>query len=236
MELRDGAPVTGRNGLQGRLDLRGHSGDDGQVLLALEDGRQVLLPASVLVPYGDGSYAVPLAPEDLRRADGATTAATGQAATVQAAQTAGSAHTVQAASAGVREQETLVVPVLEEHLQVGKRRVEGGGVRVSTVVHEREVVVDQPLHREEVDVERVPIGRVVDQPTAPRQEGDVLIIPLYEEVLLVEKRLMLKEEVRISRRQFEAREPQRVVLRTEEARVERLDPHDRVEGGERNAA
>ena len=57
-----------------------------------------------------------------------------------------------------------------------------------------------PLFREDCDVERVPIKRMIDQPAEVRQEGDTLIIPLMEEVLVVEKRLMLREELHIRRR------------------------------------
>lgn len=53
--------------------------------------------------------------------------------------------------------------------------------------------------------------------------GDVMIVPLLEEVLVVEKRLMLKEELHISKRRTEVHNPQRVILRSEEVTVERID-------------
>ena len=55
-----------------------------------------------------------------------------------------------------------------------------------------------------------------------RSEEDTLIIPVLEEVLVVEKRLLLKEEVRITKRE-ETHTPQRVTLRREEAAVERIN-------------
>ncbi len=57
-----------------------------------------------------------------------------------------------------------------------------------------------PLFREDCEVERVQVKRMLDQPAEIRQEGDTLIIPLMEEVLVVEKRLMLREELHIKRR------------------------------------
>jgi uncharacterized protein (TIGR02271 family) len=81
-----------------------------------------------------------------------------------------------------------------------------------------------------VVIERVPINRVVEAPIAARSEEDTLIIPLLEEVLVVEKRLLLKEEVRITKRQVETHMPQRVTLRREEATVE----HSNQEGDEHN--
>ena len=115
-----------------------------------------------------------------------------------------------------------VVPVIEEALQVGRESVETARVRVSKVVREREEVVDQPTKTEQVTVERVPVNRFVEQAPAPRQEGDTLVLPVMEEVLVVERRLMLKEEVRITRRSTETRNPQAVTLRSEDVRIERL--------------
>jgi uncharacterized protein (TIGR02271 family) len=76
----------------------------------------------------------------------------------------------------------------------------------------------------------VPINRVVDGPISVRSEEDTLVIPLLEEVLVVEKRLLLKEEVRITKRRVETHMPQRVTLRREEAVVERVNR----EGDKRN--
>ena len=76
--------------------------------------------------------------------------------------------------------------------------------------------------REEVEVERVPIRRVVDGPVPIRDEDGTTIIPILEEVLVVEKRLMLKEELHIRKHRVETHQPQRVTLRREEARIERL--------------
>jgi stress response protein YsnF len=78
-----------------------------------------------------------------------------------------------------------------------------------------------PLSRERVEVERVAVNRIVEQAPAVRTEGDVTIIPVLEEVLVVEKRLMLREEVRLVRRREETREQQTVTLRKEEVEVTR---------------
>ena len=87
--------------------------------------------------------------------------------------------------------------------------------------------MDEPLWREDVDITRVPVQRVVDGPIPVCTEGDTTIISLVEEVLVVEKRLMLTEELHLRTRRRETRPPQRVTLRREEARVERL-PHTAV--------
>ena len=59
----------------------------------------------------------------------------------------------QAAAQATGEQ--AVIPVMEERLDVRTRRLETGLVRISKTVQEREQVVDEPLVREEIQVERV---------------------------------------------------------------------------------
>ena len=90
------------------------------------------------------------------------------------------------------------IPRVAEEIDVQKRRVETGRVRATKVVRERQEVVDEPLARDEVDVQRVAVNRVVAGSVGTRQEGDTLIIPLLEEVLVVEKRLLVREELRIT--------------------------------------
>jgi uncharacterized protein (TIGR02271 family) len=120
--------------------------------------------------------------------------------------------------------DTRVIPLVEEVLDVRRRRVETGKVRITKVVHEREEEVNAPRVHEEVTVERVTLNRMVDAPVSARQEGDTLIIPLLEEVVVMEKRLMVKEELRITKRRIEEHESQQVMLRREEVVIERLDP------------
>jgi uncharacterized protein (TIGR02271 family) len=66
----------------------------------------------------------------------------------------------------------------------------------------------------------------VEAPVAARQEGDTLIIPVYEEILVVEKRLVLKEEIRITKRHIDATEQARVLLREEHVDIEELGDED----------
>ena len=116
----------------------------------------------------------------------------------------------------------VVIPLVAEMLTVGKREVETGRVRFSTTVTERVETVDEPLSRTEVEVRRVPMGRFVDAAPAVRYEGDTMIVSIMEEVLVVEKRLRVKEEVYIVQKREEYRSPQQVTLRTETLSEERL--------------
>jgi uncharacterized protein (TIGR02271 family) len=112
------------------------------------------------------------------------------------------------------------IPVAREELEVEKRQVETGRVHVRKVVHEHDELVDESLLRDEIEVERVAVNRVVDEPAEIRREGDVLVIPVLEEVLVVQRQLVLKEELRVRRHAVDAPHRQRVVLRSEEVIVE----------------
>lgn len=116
--------------------------------------------------------------------------------------------------------ETLVIPIFEETLRVDVRKVEER-VSVRTKVHERDEVVETMLRGDTLDIERVKLDQVVQTAPSVREEGDLLIIPVLEEVLVVEKRLILREEIRIRRTQQTRPAEQTVRLRREEAIVER---------------
>jgi uncharacterized protein (TIGR02271 family) len=170
-----------------------------QAVVQTESGQQILIPTDILVQQPDGSYYLPLRLAEL--------------------EPYGSEHSVS-------QDEPIVVPVLAEELEVQKRPVETGKVRITKVVHERETVVDEPLVHDNVAITRVPIQRVVDGPVPVREENDTTIISVVEEVLVVEKRWMLREEIHIRKQRMETHQPQRITLHSEEVQVERIPQAD----------
>ena len=130
-----------------------------------------------------------------------------------------------------------VIPLLAEEVAVSKQVVETGRVQVARVTHEREQLIDELLAHETVEINRTPIGRQVDTMPAIRDEGDTLVIPIVEEVLVIERRLLLKEEVRVRRVRSTERHLERVTLRHHEAVVTRLpvEPPAAGEGPEASA-
>jgi len=133
-------------------------------------------------------------------------------------------------SDAVRDARGLVIPVVEEQLEVSRERVETGRVRISKTVEAREVVVDDPLKRETVRVEHVPFNQVVTgEVPKVREEGDVTVIPILEERVVTRTELVLVEEVRIHRDRSEYHDPQRVTLRKEVVAVERFDEDGRAQ-------
>jgi stress response protein YsnF len=115
-----------------------------------------------------------------------------------------------------------VIPLFEESLSVSRRVVPTSRVQVSRVTHSHEHLVDELLERERVEVERVAIDKPIDRMPSVREEGDCLIFPVVEEVLKIERVLVLKEEVRIRRVKGTERYQERVTLRKQEAVVNRL--------------
>ena len=164
-----------------------------QLVIAFADGSHLVVPEDVLVAQPDGTYHLRLNQSALK-------------------------ESVTALGAD----EPLVIPVVAEELTVEKRQVTRGTVRIHTRVETREEVVDEPLQHEEVTVERVPVNALVDGETpTPHYENEVFVIPILEEVLVVQKRLVLKEEIRVTRRRTTVSRPQQVTLRREVVEIER---------------
>src|SRR5215204_587775 len=113
-------------------------------------------------------------------------------------------------STATSRNEQLVIPVLTEELNVRREKVLTGGVRIHKTVAERTETVNEPVLQEEVRVERVPVNQVVSEAPPVRYEGDTIIVPLLEEVMVVEKRLVLREEVRITKTSEKVQKPQEV--------------------------
>jgi uncharacterized protein (TIGR02271 family) len=127
-----------------------------------------------------------------------------------------------------RDERTTIVPVIEEIAQIEKRTVHKGGYRITKHVSTRQETVDELLRDQHVTVERRPMGRRLEGPDIPEQryEGDVLVIPVVEEILVTEKHLVLVEEIRITRLQATHRNSHQVTLRKEEVSIERLEADD----------
>jgi uncharacterized protein (TIGR02271 family) len=116
--------------------------------------------------------------------------------------------------------ELTKVPFTEEVISVSKQEVITGRVRIRTVTESTDELVQQELDTAHVSVTRIPINRIVDQAPAPRTEGDLTIVPVLEEVLVVETKLLLREEVHIRRTLTKETVQQSVTLRKQRAVIE----------------
>ncbi|AMR29765.1 hypothetical protein A0257_13670 [Hymenobacter psoromatis] len=120
-----------------------------------------------------------------------------------------------------------MLPIIEEHVTIRREVVETGRVVITKRVHAADEQVVVPVQHDEVHYERVPLNQTLPAGAVapgPRQEGDTLIIPVLREVAVVEKRLLLVEELRITKRQITTEHTEPMHLQREEVLVERLPP------------
>jgi hypothetical protein len=89
---------------------------------------------------------------------------------------------------------------------------------------EDQTTIDPSVFKEDVEVQRVPVNRVLDAPAEPRVEDGVTIIPVMEERLKVEKQLFLREEIRIVKKRTSMRDPRLVALAKELADASSREP------------
>lgn len=187
------ARIVDARGRQVSLVSLDQAGADALALVQVANGPQARVPASLFALQSDGTYRLPFSFDMPAEGDTA--------------------------------QQRF--PVVAEELHVGKQPVDTGrGVRLHKTVSADERFVDVPLLQDELVVERVPVGTDIADPDdlpQPRYEGDTLVMPVLEEVLVVRKQLRLKEEVRVTRHRREAHAPHTITLRTEHVTVERFD-------------
>lgn len=113
------------------------------------------------------------------------------------------------------------VPVIEEHVQVDIRKEETGIVRALKKVHAEDFIVSAEASEKDVHIERVPLNKYVNEPPGIRHEGDTMIIPVVKEEVIVQTRLVLVEEVRITHKEVIRTVEKPVTLRREEIVIER---------------
>lgn len=91
-------------------------------------------------------------------------------------------------------------PLVEEILSVTKKEIVTGRTRVRLTTSTHEEIVKKELQATDVVVDRIPINKYInieDERPEIRTEGEITIIPVFEEVLIIDKKLLLKEEIHI---------------------------------------
>jgi uncharacterized protein (TIGR02271 family) len=122
-------------------------------------------------------------------------------------------------------QNQKVMPLAVEEAHVSKEDVVRGKFRIQTKTETTEQLISTELGGEKVEVVRVAVNRYVDDSAElpqMREEDGILIVPIFEEVAIVEKRLVLKEELHITRRPITEIVDVPVTLRKQQATLERL--------------
>lgn len=189
--------VVDQTGLRGRIDDPEFALERDTTVRIRFSGHQIVVPAKLLVAQKDGTYFLPVSLASLVE---------------------------EGEQSSQQSDDQLVLPIIEEELQVKKRQVENG-VRVTKIIHQKPEHIELPLISEEVEVQRIPMNRSADQPLTVRQEGDVLVIPVLEEVLVVQKQWMLKEEVHIITKRSEQRQEEVLIEPIQNATSEQTSAH-----------
>lgn len=118
----------------------------------------------------------------------------------------------------------VAMPVVEEKLEIGKREVERGGVRVQSRVTETPVEENVQLREEHVHVERRPVDYTFHGSESEAfQESIVEIKEAYEE-MIVKKKARVVEEVIVGKDVEQRTETVHETLRRTDVEVERLQP------------
>jgi len=122
------------------------------------------------------------------------------AQTMSTRQTVRSGTTSSVRNTNAYEGGEIVIPIVEEEIQVGKRQVEGGGVRVSTSVQETPVNEQVNLRDEQVTVERRPINQVVDPSVIDQvAQSGTIEVREHDEEAVVAKQARIVEEVVVNK-------------------------------------
>lgn len=128
-------------------------------------------------------------------------------------------------SDGVRA-DVIQIAAVQEELEVGVKATETGAVRIHKIVHEEMQPIPVSLRSQTVEVKRFTVNRLVEHKFEPRQEGDTLIIPVFEYVPIITMQLTLKEEVHVTTTVSQQEVFQNVLVNTEELVVERRSDID----------
>lgn len=204
-ERRIGFQVIDEKGVRGTLDLTvvpPEGSESKLVLVRFDDGSQIFVDASTFVEKEQGLFFFPGSLAELFASE--QTPIYGQVPFGKSGQ--------------------IVIPLLAEEIKIAREKFVTGGVRVRKTVVERVETIDEPTFQEEVTVERIPVNSFVGEPPAVRYEGETMIVPVLKEVLVVEKKLVLYEEIRITKKYSTSRNPQNIVVRREEATLEKIAP------------
>ena len=121
---------------------------------------------------------------------------------------------------------SISINVIEEQAKVENEIIEKGKVRIVKKVKEEAETITVPVLSEEVRIEKVPVNKLIENAPQVRYEGDTMIIPVVKEVIVVEKKLVLVEEVHVTKVTTQMQDRRTIPLRKEELFVERISSAD----------
>ncbi|RYE28866.1 MAG: DUF2382 domain-containing protein [Sphingobacteriaceae bacterium] len=115
------------------------------------------------------------------------------------------------------------IALIEERLKIDTKLVETGTVQLHKKVVSEVVTQQVPVVSETVLIEHKPVNQYIENLPAVRVEGDVTIISVVKEVLVVEKRLLLVEEIHLTKKRTETTATVTETLRKDVVEINRAD-------------
>ena len=208
LEVRDAGGEIGFLDLAAKPQI---AAGDNLYAVQLGSGETVFVPADRLTTFAPNKFQFAGSFRDAYRKNAETSN-----------QTNSTPDNLAAIDARTNERGEIVVPLIAEEINITKKTVETGGVRVHKTVREDVQRIDEPIIREHLDIQRVAVNQFVETAPAVRYEGDVMIVPVLEEVIVTQKRLLLREEIHLTKRREEIANVQEVTLRREEISLEKI--------------
>lgn len=117
----------------------------------------------------------------------------------------------------------VVLRLAEEEVSLSRKRVTDGRVTVTRSTVQHDEIINTFLRQERVEVERVPKSQPVETLPEIREENGILIVPVVEETIEIVRKLVLKEELHIRKREQQVPFQEVVTLRKQHAKVEKED-------------
>lgn len=121
---------------------------------------------------------------------------------------------------GASDDTNTSIPVIQEEIEVGKKTVETGGMRLRSRIVENQVQEDITLREEKVSVNRTPVDRPA---TSADLREDTLEATERAEVPVVNKEARVVEEISLNKEVTERDEVIRDTVRNTEVDVDKLE-------------
>ena len=179
---------------------QGVSEDESRILARLPDDKILSIPIDILTSNGNSKFLLPISFKKL-----VSTIIPGK----------------YEEKASLDSQSAITIPVIEEVPVITKKMTETEKVKIKKTVTESPYSKDELLLKEEIVIEHVPRDEIRTEPAQIRYEGDSMIIPVQEEILVVEKKIKIREELHISWRRTETKKTVTMNLKSEDVTVER---------------
>lgn len=122
-----------------------------------------------------------------------------------------------------KSENDMTIPVVEEELQVGKKEVETGGVRLRSRIVEKDVSENINLREEKVNIERNPVDRPASEYDLKEENIEVIE---HAEIPVISKEARVVEEIKLNKEVTERDETVSDTVRKTEVAIERDNTTD----------